>query len=633
MTCSECICASPSATASASVARFRTVALVGPPNSGKTTLFNRLTGLRQKVGNYPGVTVEQHVGFIKGAGGEDITIIDLPGVYSLKPRSEDARVAVNVLHGRMPGTPKPDGILLVLDATNLRRQLALTAQIVDLGIPVLVILNMADSFREHGGEVNALRLARELGAPVVLASASNGEGTTAICEFLESAPKRPAQTVLPVLQDVPACQAWARRVSESAGYRRPLPHALTQRLDRACLDRIWGPVIFVVVVLAVFQSIFLVGQPLSNLLQYGLQKLGGLLASGLSDGVVKSILIDGGWTGVSAVLIFLPQIMFLFLVIGILEDSGYLARAAVLADQTMGKVGLNGKAFIPLLSAYACAVPAIMATRTIESRRDRLATILIAPFMTCSARLPVYTMIIAAFLPDRRIAGVLFGWRAAAMLGLYLLGFAIAVLTAWLLKASVLKSRDTHFVMELPPYRWPTPMSLGLRVIDRAKAFVFRAGTVILVVSLILAALAHVPFHRGESAESVTLQNSAIGALGRLVEPTIAPLGLDWRIGIGLVTSLAARETIIGTLGTLYGVDRGSHNLALQQALRRELTPASAVALVIFFALAMQCISTIAVVRRETNSWKWATLQFVYMGVVAYAAAYAGYLVARWLFG
>jgi ferrous iron transport protein B len=630
LTCSECICASPSTVAPASAARFRTVALIGPPNSGKTTLFNRLTGMRQKVGNYPGVTVEQHVGFIKTTGGEDIQIIDLPGLYSLKPRSEDARVAVNVLQGRMPGTPKPDGILLVLDATNMRRQLALTAQVVDLGIPTLVILNMADSFRQHGGEVDALKLARELGSPVVLASASNGEGTTAICEFLDSAPKRLTQnTVLPVWQDIPACQAWARRVSDSAGYRRPLPHALTQRIDSVCLHRIWGPVIFAAIVLAVFQSIFLVGQPLSDLLQHGLQRLGAFASSALPNGVVKSILIDGGWTGVAAVLVFLPQIMFLFLVIGILEDSGYLARAAVLADRTMAKVGLNGKAFIPLLSAYACAVPAIMATRTIESKRDRLATILIAPFMTCSARLPVYTMIIAAFLPDRRIAGVLFGWRAAAMLGLYLLGFAIAVLTAWLLKASVLKSRDTHFVMELPPYRWPTPISLGLRVIDRAKAFVFRAGTVILLVSLILAALAQIPVHRGEP---VTLQNSAIGAVGRMVEPTISPLGLDSRIGVGLVTSLAARETIIGTLGTLYGVDRDSHNLALQQALRRELTPASAVALVIFFALAMQCISTIAVVRRETNSWKWATLQFAYMGIVAYAAAYAGYVVAGRLF-
>jgi ferrous iron transport protein B len=380
----------------------------------------------------------------------------------------------------------------------------------------------------------------------------------------------------------------------------------------------------------VFQSIFLVGQPLSNLLQEGLRRLGLLAGNHMAEGIMKSILIDGAWNGVTAVLVFLPQIAFLFLVIGILEDSGYLARAAVLADRTMAKVGLNGKAFIPLLSAYACAVPAIMATRTIESKRDRLATILIAPFMTCSARLPVYTMIIAAFLPDWRIAGVLFGWRAAAMLGLYLLGFAVAVITARVLKSSILKSSDTHFVLELRSYRWPTPLSLALRVLDRAKAFAFRAGTVILAVSLTLAILTHVPAHRGRP---LTIENSAIGTLGRLIEPAIAPLGLDWRIGIGLVTSLAARETIIGTLGTLYGVDPDSHTLGLQYALRRELSPSSAVALLIFFALAMQCVSTIAVVRRETNSWKWPAAQFVYMGVVAYVAAYLGHFLGGLLLG
>ncbi len=602
---------------------------MGPPNSGKTTLFNRLTGLRQKVGNFPGVTVEQHLGYVKAAGAEAIALLDLPGVYSLTPRSEDARVAVDVLHARMPGTPRPDGVMLILDATNLGRQLALAAQVVALGLPTLVILNMADVLRSQGGHVDPLALARELGAPVVLASASGGAGLTAILQFLLSPPNAPAPVSLPVLQDVPACQAWARRVSQCGRYRRPLPSQWTRRLDGLFLHRIWGPAIFLLTVLAVFQSIFLVGQPASDLLRQGLQKLSTLVASQLPGGVIKSIILDGAWSGTAAVLVFLPQIMFLFLVIGILEDSGYLARAAVIADQSMAKVGLNGKAFIPLLSAYACAVPAVMATRTIESKRDRLATILIAPFMTCSARLPVYTMVIAAFVPNRRLAGILFGSRAAAMLTLYLLGFVVAVITARALKSSILKSAATHFILELPPYRWPTPLSLALRVLDRAKAFVFRAGTVILLVSLALAVLTHVPVHRGGSQ---AIQNSVIGMLGHVIEPVVSPLGLDWRIGVGLVTSVAARETIIGTLGTLYGVDPDSRGLELQQALRRELAPASAVALLIFFALAMQCVSTVAVVHRETNSWKWPILQFVYMGVVAYAVAYVGHFIAGRLF-
>ena len=601
------------------------VALVGPPNAGKTTLFNRLTGLRQKVANYPGVTVEQHHGCITTDAGDEITLVDLPGIYSLAPRSEDSRVSIDVLRGRMPGVAKLDGIMLVLDATNLQRQLALAAQVVALGLPTLVVLNMVDSLRSNGGHVDPLALERELGSPVLLASAATGDGVDAIVNRLSSPPAHCAPPNLPILQDVPACQIWARRVSESSGYRRPLSSTWTRRLDAVCLHPVGGPVVFLVIVLTVFQSIFVLGQPLSDLLRYALQGLGTLAASRLPDGSIKSILIDGAWNGTTSVLVFLPQIMFLFLMIGILEDSGYLARAAVIADRTMAKFGLNGKAFIPLLSAYACAVPAIMATRTIESKRDRLATILIAPFMTCSARLPVYTMIITAFLPDRRFAGGLISSRATAMFGLYVLGFVVALVTARVLKSSVLKSSDTHFFLELPAYRWPTLLSLALRVLDRAKAFLLRAGTVILLVSLALAVLAHVPAHRGSAPP---IQDSAIGIGGRMIEPLVKPLGLDWRVGVGLITSLAARETIIGTLGTLYGVDPNSHGLAFQEALRRELSPASGVALLIFFALAMQCVSTIAVVHRETNSWRWPALQFVYMGSLAYGLAYLGHFVA-----
>ena len=388
--------------------------------------------------------------------------------------------------------------------------------------------------------------------------------------------------------------------------------------------------IFAVVVIAVFQTIFAVGQPLSNLLQKALDTTGARLGTMLPDGYLRSLLINGVWKGTGSVLVFLPQILLLFLVIGILEDSGYLARAAIIADKTMSRVGLNGKSFIPLLSAYACAVPAIMATRTIESKRDRIATILIAPFMTCSARLPVYTMVIAAFLPNRRLLGPFLGTRAVAMLGLYVLGFLMAVATAKLLNSTVLRSKDTPFVLEMPPYRWPRPISLGLRVVDRGKAFLYRAGTVIMLVSLLLWAATNFPMHNGKPP---AVQDSVVASVGHSIEPVIRPLGFDWKIGVGLLTSIAAREVIISTLGTLHGVDPQSHSADLQAALRQELTPAAAVALLVFFAFAMQCMSTIAVVRRETNGWKWPAIQFAYMTLVAYVAAYAAYHIAGRIIG
>ena len=379
--------------------------------------------------------------------------------------------------------------------------------------------------------------------------------------------------------------------------------------------------------IGVFQTIFAAGQPLSNLLQSFLDATGARLGNYLPDGLIRSLVINGVWKGTGSVLVFLPQILLLFLVIGILEDSGYLARAAVIADRTMSRVGLNGKSFIPLLSAYACAVPAIMATRTIESKRDRIATILIAPFMTCSARLPVYTMVIAAFLPNRAVLGVFLGTRALAMLGLYVLGFVMAVATARLLKSTILKSKNATFILEMPPYRWPTPSSLALRLVDRGKAFLYRAGTVIMLVSLLLWAATNFPMHHWQPPR---VQDSVVAKVGHAIEPAIRPLGFDWKIGVGLLTSIAAREVIIATLGTLHGVDAESHAGDLQAALRHELTPAGAAALLVFFAFAMQCMSTLAVVRRETNGWKWPLLQFSYMTVVAYLSAFAAYNIVNY---
>jgi ferrous iron transport protein B len=603
--------------------KIRTVALVGPPNSGKSTLFNRLTGLRQKVANYPGVTVEQRVGRLNGIGRSDLTLIDLPGIYGLDSYSEDARVAVEVLHGEMPGTPAPDAILLVLDSLQLRRQLMLAAPVLALGLPTLVLLNMSDLMEARGGRVDTLALAQELGVPVAKISATRGVGLDAVTHFLnrKAEPEKLVATAagkieLPVMGNPRSYRQWAHGVSSRTRYKAPLSNEWTKRIDGVLLHKIWGPLIFLAVVFAVFQVVFSIGQPLSDgfgdVLNLGGDKIGALLGHNW----VESLLIDGVWRGVASVLVFVPQILLLFLFIGVLEDSGYLARAALIADRVMRSIGLNGKAFIPLLSAYACAVPAIMATRTIENKRDRFATILVAPFMTCSARLPIYMLMIAAFIPNKPLLGDFFGLRAAVMLSLYVLGFVAALATAWLLKSSILRASSAPFILELPQYRFPTVRSLSLRLMDRGKVFLRQAGTVILLVTLVLWVLSHVPFH-------ADLAHSLIGRLGQLIEPVIRPLGFNWKIGIGLLTSVMAREVIVGTLGTLYGADSATQSLGLQAALRHDLTLGGAMALVVFFAFALQCTSTLAIVRRETNSWRWPALQFVYMGVLAYLAALA----------
>ena len=598
----------------------KTVAVIGPPNSGKTTLFNRLTGLHQKVANFPGVTVEQHTGVAALPDGRTIQLIDLPGVYSLSPRSEDEQVAHDVLTGQRADTPKPEAVLLVLDSTNMARHLMLAAPILALGLPTLVILNMADDLRSRGGRVDLQKLAAELGAPVALISARRGEGVDQVFDFLAGAMAKPSPRELPVLQDVPKCREWAGRVGSQSAYRAPAPPKWTRRLDAVFLHPVAGPLLFLAVVVAIFQTIFSVADPSKDAVDWLIQHSGNWVASVLPNGLFKSLVIDGVWKGVGSVIVFLPQILLLFLFIGILEDSGYLARAALIADRTMARVGLQGKSFIPLLSAHACAVPAIMSTRTIENRRDRIATILIAPIMTCSARLPVYTLIIAAFIPRRPLLGWLLSARAAAMLGLYVLGFLAAVVTARLLKSSILKSGRTPFLLEMPSYRWPTFTSLGLRLLDRSKVFLVRAGTIILLVSVILWAMLNLPYSGGKPPE---IANSLAGTVGRTIEPVIKPLGFNWKIGIGLLTAVFARETIIATMGTIYGMDPESNKEGMQVALHHDLTPGGAVALLIFFAFAMQCISTIAVVRRETGGWKWPILQFSYMTGLAYVGAFA----------
>jgi ferrous iron transport protein B len=606
---------------------LRTVVLIGPPNAGKSTLFNRLTGLRQKVANFPGVTVEQRLGLMAGVGRDDLTLIDLPGIYSLSPYSEDARVSIDVLRGKMPGTPKPDAVLLVLDSLHLTRQLMLAAPVLELGIPTLVLLNMSDLMEQRGGNIDTLKLARELGSPVAQISAVSGEGVDAVPLFLNQHTKRePAKPLtLPVLGNATSAHQWAAQVSRKTGYRAPLSEEGSRKIDNILLHRIWGPLLFLLVVVGVFEVVFSIGQPLSDVCGDLLARVGELARPLLPVGWLQSLVLDGAWKGISSVLVFLPQILLLFLFIGVLEDSGYLARAALIADRVMQTVGLNGKAFIPLLSAYACAVPAIMATRTIENKRDRMATILVTPFMTCSARLPVYMMLIAAFIPNTFYLHGVLGLRTIVMLGLYLSGFVAAMTTARILKSSVLKSSDAPFILELPQYRMPTLRSLTMRLVDRARVFLRQAGTVILCVTMALWVMAHLPIEHTSSGAiaAPALANSLIGQLGHAIEPAIAPLGFDWKVGIGLVSSVLAREVMVSTMGTLYGADPSTQALSLNAALQHELKLGGAMALMIFFAFAMQCTSTMAVVRRETNSWKWPAIQFIYMLILAWVSAFA----------
>jgi ferrous iron transport protein B len=600
--------------------------LIGPPNSGKSTLFNRLTGLRQKVANFPGVTVEQRLGLMAGVGRDDLTLIDLPGIYSLSPYSEDARVSIDVLRGKMPGTPKPDAVILVLDSLHLTRQLMLAAPVLAVGLPTLILLNMSDLMEVRGGHIDPLQLARELGAPVALISAAHGTGLDAVPLFLNQQTERQAvrPLALPVLGNAASTHTWAAQVSRRTGYRAPLSQENSRKIDNVLLHRFWGPLLFLIVVIGVFEVVFSIGQPLSDGFGDILARMGGLVRPLLPAGWLQSLILDGAWKGISSVLVFLPQILLLFLFIGILEDSGYLARAALIADRVMRTIGLNGKAFIPLLSAYACAVPAIMATRTIENKRDRFATILVTPFMTCSARLPVYMLLIAAFIPNIVWLHGFLGLRTIVMLSLYLAGFVGAMTTAWLLKSSILKSSETPFILELPQYRMPTLRSLALRLVDRARVFLRQAGTVILCVTLALWVLAHLPVIQSPTGHisAPELADSVIGKLGHFIEPAIAPLGFNWKIGIGLLSSVLAREVMVSTMGTLYGADPATQAMHLQTALHHDMTLGGALALMIFFAFAMQCTSTMAVVRRETNSWKWPALQFVYMLVLAYGAAF-----------
>ena len=600
------------------------VAICGAPNVGKSTFFNRLTGLRQKVANYPGITVEKRIGSFELPDGQAVDLIDLPGIVGLHPRSEDERISMDVLRGTSKTLPKPSAAILLLDSTTLEAQLRLVPEILGFGVPTLVVLNMADDLAARGGSVDEAVIEKQVGAPVALVSARLGTGMGRVRDFLQGTLSPPAPVQLPVLNNIPAERRWAGTVAREASYHPPEPSLWGRRLDTIFLHRVGGPLFFLAVVVVVFQSIFTLAVPLMDTVEALIATSGGWLGAVLPDSMLKGLLLDGIWGGVGSVVIFLPQILILFLFVGILEDSGYLARAAAIADRSMRSVGLEGRSFIPLLSAYACAVPAIMAARTVENQRDRLATIFIAPLTTCSARLPVYALLIAAFIPERPILGPFLGTRATVLLGLYAVGFLAACLTAFALKSTVLKSKPMPFMLPLPAYRLPTLRSLSYRLLDRSKIFLRRAGTVIMVATIVLWFLASVPYSNGSPPE---IGDSLAGSIGKTIEPLVEPLGLNWKVAIGLITSLAAREVIVGTLGTIYGMETDEDSPALQDALRKDLSFGSAIALLLYFAFAMQCMSTVAIVRRETGGWRWPIAQFAYMLVLAYASGLAAYRI------
>jgi ferrous iron transport protein B len=602
----------------------RVLAVAGNPNSGKTTLFNRLTGLRQKVANYAGVTVEKKSGtYLHGAA--EVELIDLPGTYSLSPRSEEERVAAEVILGIHEGVSPVDGVLCIIDSTSLEKSLYLLLQIIETGMPAVVLLNMADELVLRGARIDTVQLSRLLDVPVLSISATQGQGIDEVKTLIEEwnwTPRspRPAQQlpVVPTEAQIVTRRMQVKQIIKAALLKEPRPHPWTDRIDGLVMHKIWGPLIFGAVVLIVFQSIFSWAQPGMDAIDGIITSLGRFVQARLPESIFRSFLTDGVIAGVGSILVFLPQILIVFFFIGILEHSGYLARAALVMDRFMNRMGLQGKSFLPLVSSYACAVPGIMATRTIENKRDRLATILVAPFMTCSARLPVYTFLIAAFVPDRSVFGPL-GLRALTLLGLYAAGFAAAMVTAWILKSSILKSDRTPFFLEIPPYRLPWAKTIFLFMWDRAKIFLRRAGTIILLTTIILWALASFPRVDGKA----DLENSFAGRIGKVMEPVIQPLGFNWKIGVGLLSAQAAREVMVSSLATIYHVEsEGDDTTDLQQAIKADLTPLAAVSLMVFFAFAMQCMSTLAVARRETGGWKIPLAMFGYMNLVAYLASF-----------
>lgn len=622
------------------------LALVGSPNAGKTTLFNALTGSAARVGNYPGVTVERREGALVRAT-RDVRILDLPGTYSLEGETPDERIVGEVLGGRIANEPVPDALLVVADATTLQRGLGLVREVLKRGLPTLLVVTMIDEVKARGGRLDLMRLSRILGIHVVGVVGHRGVGIDQLRSFLEAPEGWPRRAALPPADDAAQRFAWVDRTCAEIGAGALDPDSRTDRIDRVLLHPVAGIAVFALVMILLFQSIFSWAVPAMDAIDGAFGTLGTLSHAWLPAGWVTDLWADGILAGVGSVLIFLPQILILFTFLHFLTDVGYMARAAFVVDRVMGWVGLQGRSFVPLLSCYACAVPGIMAARTIASPRERLATILVAPFMTCSARLPVYTLLIAAFVPATRLFGPI-GVQGLTMFALYVLGALTALGSAALLNSTLLRGTISVFYMELPPYRMPTWRLMVRQVWGSAAAFVKRAGTIILAASIILWVLLNFPKAPEDPALSLEAQAqanvsaSAAARLGRAIEPVIAPLGFDWKIGVGIVASLAAREVIVATLAQIYAVSDVEDYGGLRDAIvddrnpvtgERVFTLPTALSLLVFFVFALQCTSTIVVMARETGSWKWPALAFSYMLGLAYLGSFVTYHASRALLG
>ncbi|HNQ22012.1 MAG TPA: ferrous iron transport protein B [Phycisphaerae bacterium] len=724
--------------------RVKSVAVVGNPNTGKTTLFNALTGFRQRVGNYPGVTVESKVGWLRDAGETGaIEVIDLPGTYSLSARSADEAVVLDTLLGHTDALERPDLIVVVVDASHPRRNLFLLTQILELGRPVIVALNMMDVARGRGIHWDAAALARRLGVPVVPVVATRREGIEALTKTIltaeHAAPRVPGPALPPAVDaELAALEEWkagdaeppdtrpvraqwlqalldpagyheqrlavrwgadvtqrlgaARARLEAAGHGVPeieavaryawieqllrdvvtCPHrprrSKSEGADRVLTHPVAGLLIFAGLMLLMFQSLYEWAAPLADAIDRAVALSGAAVANWVPPGTLRSLLVDGALAGVGAVLVFLPQIMLLFLFLGILEDCGYLSRAALLVDRFMNVAGLSGKSVIPLLTSFGCAVPGILATRTIENARDRVLTMLIAPLMSCSARLPVYVLLVGAFVPERTLLG---GWlhvQATVLTVMYLIGVIVAIPVAWVLKRTLLRGETLPFLMELPAYRWPTPRTVLYRVYEQGKEFCLRAGTIVFAVTVVIWALGYYPRPAsvtplpaagqdgavasgeaelaaaarapaaGPTADGTNLEGSYLGRMGRWLEPVVRPLGWDWRIATATIASLPARELVVATLGTLFhmGGGDGGEPVELKERLQRAVradgrpvfTLPVALSVMVFFSLCCQCAATLAAIQRETHSWRWPALTFGYMTALAYVGALVTYQVA-----
>ena len=687
--------------------QLRHIAIIGNPNAGKTTIFNALTGLRQKVGNYPGVTVEKKEGRVLFDDGSEAILLDLPGTYSLTANSPDEKIATDVLLGRIDDTPLPELVICVVDASNLERNLYLISQIIDSNIPVVVALNMIDIAEDDGLRIDMKKLSERLGVKVIPTVGSKSIGIRELKDailgqvepssesrqwVLPEAVQRECDELKDILQKthrleepvafheaivlltspialaehndryapevlehvrkdhrnlellgidrhsvvVESRYEWIKRVCTfSVARQRRNVVSSSDKIDRILTHRVWGFVFFLGLMTIMFQAIFSWATLPMELIGNGFSIVSEQIIRVMPPGDLRDLIINGAIAGVGAVVTFLPQIIFLFLFIGFLEDTGYMARAAFIMDRLMSKVGLHGKSFIPLLSSFACAIPGIMATRTIENRKDRLVTMLVAPLVSCSARLPVYALMIAAFIPSKRILGV-FSLPGLTLVAMYILGLSTALAMAWLFKKTLLRSEAPVFIMELPPYKMPSLKSVLLQMWERSFLFLKRAGTIILGVSIVLWFLATYP-KLDRATPSEQLNQSFAGRAGHLLEPVIKPLGFDWKIGIGLIGSMLQREVFVSTMGTIYNIKdagKGSGIMSLQEHLRQDRDPVSgsttfsmltAICLMVYYVLAMQCMSTVAVMHRETNGWKWPTFQIGYMTSLAYGATFVVY--------